>query len=144
MGWMPQRKDKDWLNGTKTRPLYILSTRDPSQNRGHIHIARKGYSTQIETKRSTEWLNWTELNMHAEEFRGSSIWNSQKVRWTGGGNGAGCTCDKTRILKCQHQNLGDGSMQRCHLAGARGQVLPRSSPSYIGCLRLAMVGMSTP
>ena len=61
-------------------------------------------------------------------------------RW----NGAGCTCDKTRVLKRQHQNLGDGSLQRCHLAGERGQVLPRSSPGYIGCLRLAMVGMSTP
>ena len=35
MGWMPQPKDKDWLNG-KTRPLYMLSTRDPPQNKGHV------------------------------------------------------------------------------------------------------------
>ena len=33
---MPQPKDKDWLNGYKTRPLYMLSTRDPPQNKGHI------------------------------------------------------------------------------------------------------------
>lgn len=42
---------------------------------------------------------------------------------------------KQRVLKCQHQNLGDGSMQRCHLAGTRGQVLARSSPSYIDLLK---------
>ena len=35
MGWMPQPKDKDWLNGSKTRPLYMLSTRDPPQTKGH-------------------------------------------------------------------------------------------------------------
>ena len=33
---MPQPKDKDWLNGYKTRPLYMLSTRDLLQNKGHI------------------------------------------------------------------------------------------------------------
>ena len=33
---MPQPRDKDWLNGTKTRPLYMLSTRDPPQNKEHI------------------------------------------------------------------------------------------------------------
>ena len=33
---MPQPKDKDGLNGYKTRPLYMLSTRDPPQNKGHI------------------------------------------------------------------------------------------------------------
>ena len=31
MAWLPQPKDKDWLNGYKTRPLYMLSTRDPPQ-----------------------------------------------------------------------------------------------------------------
>ena len=28
--------------GTKTRPLYILSTRDPPQNKGHIQTESKG------------------------------------------------------------------------------------------------------
>ena len=35
MGWMPQPKDKDWPNGYKERPLYVLSTRDPPQTKGH-------------------------------------------------------------------------------------------------------------
>ena len=26
---MPQPKDKDWLNGYKIRPLYMLSSRNP-------------------------------------------------------------------------------------------------------------------
>ena len=33
---MPQPKDKDWLNGYKYKPLYMLSTRDPPQIKGHI------------------------------------------------------------------------------------------------------------
>jgi len=28
--------------GTKTRPLYMLSTRDPPQNRGHIKTESEG------------------------------------------------------------------------------------------------------
>ena len=38
---MPQPKDKDCLN-TKTRPLHMLSTRDPPQNRGHIQTESEG------------------------------------------------------------------------------------------------------
>jgi len=55
---MPQPKEKDWLNGYKTRPLYMLSTRDPPQNKQHIQTKieglKKRYSTQIETKRKQE------------------------------------------------------------------------------------------
>ena len=39
---MPQPKDKDWLNGCKTRLLHMLSTRYPPQNRGHIQTESKG------------------------------------------------------------------------------------------------------
>jgi len=39
---MPQPKDKDWLNGSKTRPLYMLSTRDSLQNKGHIPTESEG------------------------------------------------------------------------------------------------------
>ena len=43
MGWMPQSKDKDWLNGyKKKRPLYILFTRDPPQTKGHIQTESDG------------------------------------------------------------------------------------------------------
>ena len=54
---MPQPKDKDWLDGYKTRPLYMLSTRDPPQNKGRIQIESEGLekdSMQIETKRKQE------------------------------------------------------------------------------------------
>ena len=39
---MPQPKDKDLLNGYKTRSLYMLSTRDPPQNKGHIQTESEG------------------------------------------------------------------------------------------------------
>jgi len=43
---------------TKKRPLYILSTKDPPQNKGHIQTESEGlekkYSTHIETKRKQE------------------------------------------------------------------------------------------
>ena len=43
---------------TKTRPLYMLSTRDPPQNKGHIQTESEGLekdnSMQKETKRKQE------------------------------------------------------------------------------------------
>ena len=46
MGWMPQPKDKDWMD-TKTRPIYMLSTRDPLQNKEHIQTESKGLEKDI-------------------------------------------------------------------------------------------------
>ena len=43
-------KDKDWLNG-KTRPLYMLSIRDPPQNKGHIQTESEG----LEKDTSCKW-----------------------------------------------------------------------------------------
>jgi len=36
---------------TKTRPLYILSTRDPPQNRGHIQTESEGLKKDIPRKK---------------------------------------------------------------------------------------------
>ena len=47
---MPQPKDKDWLNGYKKRPLYMLSTRDPPQNRGHTETESEGLEKVIPRK----------------------------------------------------------------------------------------------
>ena len=44
---MPQTKDKDWLNGYKTRPLNMLSTRDPAQNKGHKQTESDGLEKNI-------------------------------------------------------------------------------------------------
>ena len=47
---MPQPKDKDWLNGYKTRPLYMMSTRDPPQTYGHIQTESTGLEKDISCK----------------------------------------------------------------------------------------------
>ena len=39
---MSQPKDKDWLNGYKNKPLYMLSPRDPPQTKGHIQTESEG------------------------------------------------------------------------------------------------------
>ena len=44
---MFQPKDKDKLMDTKTRPLYMLSTRDPPQNKGHIQTESEGLGKDI-------------------------------------------------------------------------------------------------
>ena len=56
---MPQPNYKDWLNGyqkKKKRPLYMLSTRDPPQNKGHIQTEserlEKIFHTNIEQKKA--------------------------------------------------------------------------------------------
>ena len=47
MGWMPQ--PKDWMD-TKTRPLYMLSTRDPPRNKRHIQTESEGLEKDIPWK----------------------------------------------------------------------------------------------
>ena len=49
---MLQPKDKDWLNGLKKKkkPLYMLSTREPPQNRGHIQTESEGMEKDIPHK----------------------------------------------------------------------------------------------
>ena len=57
---MPQPKDKDWLNGYKSKMPNKLSTRDPPQNKGHIQPESEGLGKkkkkfmQMETKRKQE------------------------------------------------------------------------------------------
>ena len=40
---MFHQKNIDWLNGYKTRPAYLLSTRDLLQIQRHIHTESEGY-----------------------------------------------------------------------------------------------------
>ena len=47
---MPQPKDKDWLHGYKNKTLYMLPTRDPPQNRGHIQTESEGLEKDIPSK----------------------------------------------------------------------------------------------
>ena len=48
---MPQPKDKDWLNGYQNKtPIYILSTRDPPQNKGHTQTESEGLEKDIPHK----------------------------------------------------------------------------------------------
>ena len=44
---MPQSKDKDWLNGYKNKTPYMLFTRDPPQNKGHIQTESEGLEKDI-------------------------------------------------------------------------------------------------
>ena len=50
MGWMPNQKTKTGWMDTKTRPLYMLSTRDPPQNKGHIQTESEGMENDIPHK----------------------------------------------------------------------------------------------
>ena len=54
MAWMPQPKDKDWLNGYKNKTLIYAVYERPTSNLG-THTdwkwrAGKSYFTQMETK----------------------------------------------------------------------------------------------
>ena len=44
-----QKKKTSWMD-MKTRPLYILSTRDPVQNKGHIQTENEGLEKDIPHK----------------------------------------------------------------------------------------------
>ena len=50
MGWMPQPKDKTGWMDIETRPLYMLPTRDPPQNKGHIQTESEGLEKDISCK----------------------------------------------------------------------------------------------
>ena len=44
---MPQPKDKDCLNGYKNKTPYMLPTRDPLQNTGHIQTESERLEKEI-------------------------------------------------------------------------------------------------
>ena len=44
-------KDKDWLNGYKNKPLYMLSPRDPPQTKGHIQTESEGLEKIFHARR---------------------------------------------------------------------------------------------
>ena len=50
MGWMPQPKDKTGWMDTKIRPLNMLSTTDPPQNKAHIQTESEGLEKDISHK----------------------------------------------------------------------------------------------
>ena len=50
MGWVPQPKAKTGWMDIETRPLYMLSTRDPPQNKGHIQTESEGLEKDIPCK----------------------------------------------------------------------------------------------
>ena len=47
---MPQPKDKDWLNGYKSKTPIYVSTRDPPQSKGHIQTESEGLEKNISLK----------------------------------------------------------------------------------------------
>ena len=47
---MPQPKDNPGWMDTKIRPLYMLSTRDPTQTKGHIQTESEGLKKDIPCK----------------------------------------------------------------------------------------------
>ena len=49
-GLNAQPKGKDWLNGYKNKTPYMLSTRDPPQNKGHIETESEGLEKGIPGK----------------------------------------------------------------------------------------------
>ena len=61
MGWMPQPKDKDWLNGYKNKtPIYAVYKRRTSKQGTHTDWkwrALKRYFMQMETKKKKKKTN---------------------------------------------------------------------------------------
>ena len=47
--WPNQKKKTGWMD-TKTRPLYMLSTRDPPRNKGHTQTESEGLEKDIPHK----------------------------------------------------------------------------------------------
>ena len=43
-------QNKDWLDGYKNKTLYMLSTRDPPQNKRHIQTKSEGQEKNISGK----------------------------------------------------------------------------------------------
>ena len=70
---MLQPKDKDWLSGHKTRPLYMLSTRDPPQNRGHIQTESEGLGKVFNTNRDQRKAGVAKLISDKIEFKTQAV-----------------------------------------------------------------------
>ena len=63
---MLQPKHIDWLNGYKTRPLYMLSTINPPETQGYIQTESEGLEKEIpckwKSKEGVAILIWDKVN----------------------------------------------------------------------------------
>ena len=64
----PNQKTKTGWMDTKTIPLYMLSTREPSQNRGHIQTENEGLKKDIPCKRDQKKAGVTILMSDKIDF----------------------------------------------------------------------------
>ena len=75
MGWIPQPKDKDWLNGYKNKtPIYVVYKRLTSKQGTHTDWkwrAGKSYFTQMETKNKTgvAILIWNKIDFEVKAMK---------------------------------------------------------------------------
>ena len=53
---------------TKTRPLYILSTRDPPQNKGHIQTESEGLEKDIPRKQRPKESRSSNTHIRQNDF----------------------------------------------------------------------------
>ena len=70
---MPQTKDIDWLNGYKTRPIYMLSSRDPLHFQGHIQIESEGWKKIFHANGNQKKAGVTILRTHKIDFKMKNI-----------------------------------------------------------------------
>ena len=59
--------------GTKTRPLYVLSTRDPPQNRGHIQTESEGLEKIFRANRDQKKAGVTILISDKIDFKAKAV-----------------------------------------------------------------------
>ena len=90
MGWMPQPKDKDWLNGYKNKtPIYSVYKRPTSDLGTHTDWkwgTRKMYTMQMEIKKSGSSMTQIKsiLNKDCYKRQGRTLNNDQGInprRW---------------------------------------------------------------
>ena len=67
---MPQPKGKDWLNGLKKKkPLYMLSTRDAPQHKGHIQTESEGLKKLFHANRDQKKVGMAILISDKIDFK---------------------------------------------------------------------------
>ena len=84
--WLNQKTMTGWMD-TKIRPLYMLSNRDPPQNKGHIQTENEGLEKDIswkwrpkESKNSNTDIKWNRhWNKGCEKKQRRTLYNGQRI-----------------------------------------------------------------
>ena len=126
---MLQPKDIDWLNGYKTRPVYMLSTGQPLHTQGHMQTESEGKEKDIPCKWKSKESWSSNSHIRQNDFKVKTITRDKKGHYI---MIKGSIQEDITIVNIYASNIGAPQYIRQMLTARKGEI--DSNTKIVGIL----------